>query len=79
MTEEQLKVMEVIGELQVMLLEETGESRYLIGVDVGGTNIINPCFSECLRFEVDPVKYYGEENVKDFWDQIVNQKIEWKC
>ena len=34
-----------------------------IGFDHGGCHILNPLRSECLRFEVDPVKYYGLDNV----------------
>lgn len=46
-----------------------------IGFEFKGFQIINPFFDETNRFEVEPISYYGEENMTGFIEQV-KQKIE---
>ena len=44
-----------------------------IGFEFNGTWITNPFYDETLRFEVDPVQHYGEENIKRFVKCVVER------
>lgn len=41
-----------------------------IGFEFKGTWIVNPFYDETMRFEVDPVEYYGADNIKAYLDQL---------
>ncbi len=43
------------------------ELTHDIGFEFGGTWITDPTVSECSRFQVDPVEYYGQAYI-DFRD-----------
>lgn len=46
--------------------------EWFIQFDHHGSSIVNPFFSECMRFEVEPVKYYGDSFLESGWfsDQL---------
>lgn len=68
----ELKAIKKIGDLQEQIYNETECSDNLIGFESeSGQWVINPFKSECLRFVVNPIEYYGEDNIKNFWNQII--------
>lgn len=44
--------------------------KYDIGFEHNGTMIINPFYDETLRFEVEPLSYYGIENIEKYASQF---------
>ena len=71
-----LNIIKEIGNIQGQLYCETGDSDNMIGFESeSGQWIINPFKSECSRFDVNPIEYYGEENLNDFWNQIIFNKF----
>lgn len=61
---------ELFGKLQDELL--TIYDLSLISFEHSGTAIINPFMDETNRYEVDPVEYYGESNVINFFTSILD-------
>lgn len=67
-----------LAELQTEIVEEiceaTGEYHYegvIYFESEPGQNIINPFLSECMRFEVDPVEYYGDAFMNSEWNKFL--------
>jgi len=70
-----LEIIRKFGEWQEKLYLETGDSDGLIGFESeDGKMIINPFKSECFRYDVNPIKYYGKEKIQEFWEQIISKK-----
>lgn len=42
----------------------------LPGFTYGGIKIVNPFYDESMRFEVEPLSYYGDENIFKFICQV---------
>lgn len=54
---------------------EEGEYRNdTIFLKTGDTAIYDPYVSECMRFDVDPVKYYGKQAYED-WVRKMTEHI----
>lgn len=43
----------------------------MVDLKARGQIIINPFKSECSRFDVEPVEYYGEKILNGFWEQLI--------
>lgn len=61
---------ELFGKLQDELL--TIYDLSLISFEYSGTAIVNPFMDETNRYKVDPVEYYGESNVMNFFNSILD-------
>lgn len=73
-----LELIKHMAELQTEIVEEicekTGEHHYdgtICFESQHGDNIINPFLSECMRFEVDPVEYYGDAFMNSEWKKFL--------
>lgn len=51
------------------------ENHKEIYFEFKGNTIVNPWFDETMRFYVDPVAYYGKENIDNFLEQLEKKYI----
>lgn len=72
LSKKQLELLEKIGDLQMNIANEIGETpNSFVAFEHEGTHVIHPTRSECSRFEVDPVDYYGQNFLRSaFMDFI---------
>lgn len=57
--------------------DKTDEAPEGVGFVHNGTRITNPLYDETLRFQVEPLSYYGVDNVTNYIEQFV-KKLEIK-
>lgn len=76
MKKEQLEAMRQVCEAQADILGETGDCDGMIGVEFEETWMIDLFHSECMRFDVDPIEYYGEDKVQEFYEKMIARGVE---
>lgn len=76
-----LKKIRLLGEMQDEIMNLTGGSVTLISFEheEHGINIHNPFYDVTGRFEVDPIKEYGEENLLILESKIREFEKKMKC
>ena len=50
--------------------EEAMKNNQIVYFEFNGHNIINPLYDESERNEVNPIEYYGKENINKFVNAI---------
>lgn len=76
-----LKKIRLLGEMQDKIMDLTGEDTPLITFELeeSGVEIHNPFYDVTGRFEVDPIKEYGEENLLILESKINKFEEKMKC